>query len=403
MDPRERYEDVVALYYDRIKRYLALKVDLQTAEDLTQLTFIKAYENYHAFQNRSTLFTWLSSIARNNLKNEYRKKHRAHESIDDIGRQHHFVSFEFMTNVELRIDMTTALQSIQPLDREIIALHYDAGFTLPEISEIIGLKLSAVKNRLYRALKKLKHQFNVDNELHGGLSAARFVQLISAGRMAGESSSQQQQQMYQHILDHLTRKVGQIFELLRYKPSGKITIEIYEDLQAFHQAVHEPDAPDWFMGMIEGSTIKIASPLQPGPEHTYESILKSVVHLFTMYVVKEINPDTPKWLYQGLGGYQAELMTEPYIRDSIAQQVESGEIPGLEDLNDNSWAFETKKGFQFSYTLAAFLLKQYGASALNRFIRSPINFKEAFGCSEASFHRSWKEWLAVFMEQLRRG
>lgn len=391
MDPRERFEDVIALYYDRIKRYLSLKIDAQSAEDLTQLTFIKAYENYHAFNSESTLFTWLFNIANNNLKNEYRRKYRNHKSIVEIEQYHTFVSFEFTENVELRIDISMALTCLNELDREIISLYYDGGFKLFEISEMVGLSLSAVKNRLYRALKKLNHQFHYDVGVNTAPSAAAFIHLVSADHSVGSDPAQKQ--AYQNIIDHMSLKVGQIFNLVKFKPSKKITIEIYENLQAFHLAVNEPNAPNWFMGVVEGNTIKITSPLQPGPEHTYESILKSVDHLFTICLVKEINPAAPKWIYQGLGGYQAELMTERYINKSIAQLVKQGLIPSLEDLSDNSWDFETKKGFQFSYTLVEFVLKQYGATFLNKLIRNPSDLENIFGCTASDFCHKWRESL----------
>lgn len=389
MDSRERYEDVVTLYYDRIKRYLSLKIDIQTAEDLTQLTFIKAYENFHSFNGNASIFTWLVSIANNNLKNEYRKKHRQFEA-SDTPNLHQFVSFEFTKNIELRIDITEALRCLNERDREIISLYYGGGFTLLEVSEMIEMKLSAVKNRLYRALKKLKAHVHYEEGM-AMPSAIQFIDLISKDTQS--DSSTENKKMYQTIIDHLSFKIDQICKDLHYEPTNKITIEIYESLQAFHQAVGEPDAPNWFMGVTEGNTIKIASPLQPGPEHTYESILKSTVHLFTINIIQNINPDAHKWIYQGLGGYNAQLMTEGYIHDSIAPFVMQNQIPSFEELSDNSWEYGTKKGFQFSYTLVEFVLKQYGIDALNTLIRKPASYEEALGCSSSKLHQRWTEVL----------
>jgi RNA polymerase sigma-70 factor, ECF subfamily len=73
-------------------------------------------------------------------------------------------------------------------------------------------------------------------------------------------------------------------------------------------------------------------------------------------MVTDVNPSAPKWLYQGLGGYEAGLMTTEYIRDA----VEHDAVPTFNDLKDDSWDFEVKKGFQFTYTLAEFILRTYG-------------------------------------------
>ncbi|UNK18638.1 hypothetical protein MNQ98_00895 [Paenibacillus sp. N3/727] len=113
----------------------------------------------------------------------------------------------------------------------------------------------------------------------------------------------------------------------KHVPSTKITIEIYPDLPTFHQAVGEQDAPNWFMGTMEKNILKIVSPLNPGPEHTYESILKSTVHLYAMWLISDINPAAPKWMRQGIGGFEAKQMATSFITSSIADLVHRGEVP----------------------------------------------------------------------------
>jgi len=391
--PNDKFEDIYEQYHNKIRRYLSLKVDVQTAEDLTQLTFIKALENIHSFRGESSIFTWISNIANNTLKNEFRRKHRSNEAIEDISHlDNRFISFEFTKNIEIRIDITKALEQLSEIDREIISLHYDVGCTFQEISEIVGKRISAVKNRLYRALGKLRMELHDDWGVRGFMSVIDKITVVSAEEpVAG--TPKKDQKVYQDIIDQLKANVDRIVALLRHEPSKKITIEIYPDLHAFHQAVGEPDAPNWFMGMIEGDKIKIASPLNPGPDHTYQSILKSTVHLFTMWMVKDINPAALKWIYQGLGGYEAGLMTKDYINDSISELVKQGCVPSFEDLENNTWDFEKMKGFQFSYTLSEFVLQRYGPDVLNKIIRNPVDFEGAFNCSSSEVHKQWTQEL----------
>ncbi|MGO4695968.1 RNA polymerase sigma factor [Paenibacillus sp. 2TAB26] len=388
----DKFEDIFTLYYDRIRRFLSLKVDIQTAEDLTQLTFMKAMEHINSFRGDSSLFTWICHIANNNLKNEFRRKDRNCETYVDLNHlENRFISFEFTKNVEIRIDITLALEQLSEIDREIISLHYDVGCTLKEVSEITQMKLSAVKNRLYRALEKLRKELHNDEEVRSFMSVIDYITVISKNELKG--ASEQDSKVYQDIINHLKTSVDRICTQLRHQPSKKISIEIYPDLQSFHHAVGEPDAPNWFMGIIENNTIKIASPLHPGPEHTYQSILKSTLHLYTIWLVTDINPAAPKWLYQGLGGYEAGLMTKEYIDSSIAELVKHSQIPTFEDLEDNTWEFDEKKGFQFSYTLSEFVLQHYGIEALNKIIRNPLDFEDAFNCSAAEIHKLWSHTL----------
>jgi hypothetical protein len=55
--------------------------------------------------------------------------------------------------------------------------------------------------------------------------------------------------------------------------------------------------------------------------------------------------------------------------------------------------FETKKGFQFAYTLAKFVLQTFEEDGLNRFIRQPDDFQSAFGMSETEFRSRWTQFL----------
>lgn len=388
--PAERMENLYARYHHRLRKYLQLKVDKQTAEDLAQTTFLKALENMHAFRDHASPFTWLWRIASNTLKNEYRSKSRRREEYADLNRlDTRFVSCEFVNNVEIRIDVGSAMRQLNETDREIIALHYDIGCTLKEISEIVGLKLSTTKNRLYRALAKLRIELADHEEVPAIMSIIQNFLFMDRPAPAHAA------QVREDLIGELGSGVKRVTELLRHQPAEKLTIEIYPDLDSFHRAVGEPDAPDWFMGVIDGTTIKIVSPFDPGPAHTYKSVLQSTVHLFTNLMVKEVNPASPKWLYQGLGGYEAGLMTKNYIRDSIRNMVERDNVPTFEDLEDNSWDFERKKGFQFAYTLAEFILREYGEEGLNRLIRKPDDFQDALRCSEPEFRSRWIAFLKI--------
>ncbi|MBD3917573.1 RNA polymerase sigma factor [Paenibacillus sp. PR3] len=398
----DNFETAIAPYYDRIRRYLSLRVDSQTAEDLTQVTFIRAFEHYESFRGESSPLTWLMRIANNTLKNEYRRKHRIKESAVPLDRlDSRFIAAEFTKNVEIRVDISQALASLNDIDREIIALHYDVGCTLLEVSEIVGKKLSAVKNRLYRALDTMRTVLREAGETNSDvLTFIEHIILRHAGGLSSKSSTHSDAKIRRDIVDHLNAHITRVCTLVRHEPSTRISIEIYPDLPTFHEAVGEHDAPDWFMGTIESNTIKIASPLHPGPAHTYESILKSTVHLFTMWLVQDRNPAAPKWLYQGVGGYAAELMTRSYINAMITDPVQRGQFPTFADFEDHSWDFETKRGFEFSCTLAEFILERYGTGALHAIIANPQSFERTFRCSAEELHRQWRDMLAARISEI---
>nr|WP_260986834.1 RNA polymerase sigma factor [Paenibacillus terrae] len=295
------FERAYEQYRQRIRNYFSLKLNPMVADDLTQQVFLKAVENIQSFKGSSNLFTWIFKIAQNTVKNEYRRVSRKKESPFDFTEyESQSIALEFTKFVDFRIDIGAALKELDKVDQEIIALRFFVDCTLSEISNIVGMRESAVKNRLYRSLERLKKELKEWGEITI-MSIQDLISIVDKG--GSESTSKGLKKVQQDLFAELSNNVERISTKYNHHPSQKIVIEIYPDLPTFHRAVGEADAPNWFMGTYEGHILKIVSPLNPGPEHTYQSILKSTVHLFTMWLINEINPTAPKWIRQGIGGY----------------------------------------------------------------------------------------------------
>ena len=58
--------------------------------------------------------------------------------------------------VELRNEISRALASLQPAEREAIALRYGADLTIAQIAWLSGERHATVEKRIYRALGKLR-------------------------------------------------------------------------------------------------------------------------------------------------------------------------------------------------------------------------------------------------------
>ncbi|WP_028611306.1 RNA polymerase sigma factor [Paenibacillus harenae] len=383
----KKFEINYEQYRIRLRKYLSLKVNPMAADDLTQQVFLKAIENIHTFKENSNLFTWIIKIAQNTVKNEYRSLSRKKEiPYDFADYESQSISLGFAKNVEIRIDISSALKKLNELDQQIISLRFFVDCTLPEISKIIGMRESAVKNRLYRSLEKLRRELKE----WGDITIMSIQDLISiVNKSETDDAYDSLQKVHHDLFEELKNNVETISSKFNHRPSRKTIIEIYPDLPTFHQAVGEANAPNWFMGTYEGRILKIVSPLNPGPEHTYPSILKSTVHLFTMWLISDINPLSPKWLRQGIGGYEAKQMTPEFIKNTTADAIQNLDIPSFQQLNNDTWDFETMKGFQFSYLIVEFIVEKYGLDALNKVIRNPHDFNGIFKRSELELHEQW--------------
>lgn len=389
---QETLELIYHQFHSKIRKYLSMKVESDRADDLTQQVFLKATEKWPSFRKECSLFTWLFKIAQNTLKNEYRTRSRSKESpydLSDSGSR--FITFDFASHLEIRIDIGQALKKLSKLDRQILSLRFFVDCTLSEIAEIVQMRESAVKNRLYRSLGKLRSELK-DWGGFNLMTVQSWISIVNKHK-SDDLGKDREIKVYEDLFSELQANVDRIAAKFNHKPSQKIVIEIYPDLPTFHQAVGEADAPDWFMGTIEGNKLKIVSPLNPGPEHTYASILKSTIHLFAMWLVSDIHPESPKWIRQGIGGYVAGQMTPAFINNSISEAIRQGSVPSFQELNNDSWDFETMKGFQFSYKIIEFISKEYGLIKLNQLIRNPAGFQEIFHCTESEFHNRWVHYL----------
>ena len=57
---------------------------------------------------------------------------------------------------ELQLRLQEALNGMDPLDREVLALRHFEGLSNTEVAQVLGVQKSAASNRYVRALRRLK-------------------------------------------------------------------------------------------------------------------------------------------------------------------------------------------------------------------------------------------------------
>ena len=156
-------------YGESILTYILLMVrDYQQAEDLTQETFIKAYKHQQQFEQRSSVKTWLFTIAHNVTKDYFRKKHPLQhylgltmEEKDHKPTPEQIVAMNFQNEQLYR-----TIQQLKPSYRHVIILRKLKEFSTAETALILNWSESKVKMTLKRALIKLKNEL-----IKGGITS----------------------------------------------------------------------------------------------------------------------------------------------------------------------------------------------------------------------------------------
>lgn len=176
----------------------------------------------------------------------------------------------------------------------------------------------------------------------------------------------------------------------------KVKVHVYKDIDTFHKSTGRTDAPDWVVGTAYGNGIQMVSPLNPGGIHSYESLIKVVVHEFTHVVINNIaSPGlmVPLWLHEGVAMYEAKQTDQLY---EVGKWVKRNMIPQLDSL-ESYGTYDTmseNKVYPFSYTLIEYIINEYGIEKLNEFIRSPSDYNNAFGVDKDEFEQAWKDYLS---------
>src|SRR5690606_27300837 len=134
------------------------------AQDLTHDIFIKIYVSLNTFKGKSKLSTWIYSVVHHFCINYINKKKSQkivfYEVSDDVNADTENLDliddiddedlFEISYN-----NLQEILQKLSDNDRIILLMKYQDDLTIKEISELLGLKESAIKMRLLRAKKRV--------------------------------------------------------------------------------------------------------------------------------------------------------------------------------------------------------------------------------------------------------
>ena len=141
--------------------------DFHIAEEITQDTFLKAYQKLSTLKEPQRFLSWLYVIATNLCKAWHRKKHMRTQLLDKVSNSelekatysNYVIGQNKQDLAETQRDVVKKLLAKLPeSDRTVITLYYLAEMSYQEISNFLGVSEAAIRNRLYRARHRLKKE-----------------------------------------------------------------------------------------------------------------------------------------------------------------------------------------------------------------------------------------------------
>lgn len=135
----------------------------QDAEDITQETFLRALRGLASYDTTRPLRTWLYAIAANICRDWARRRGSRPDTVEllesdavDEPAATSSQPQDVVAERETRAAVERAVMELPPDYRLPVVLFYMRGVPQAEIAEIMGVSLSVVKNRLFRARSRLK-------------------------------------------------------------------------------------------------------------------------------------------------------------------------------------------------------------------------------------------------------
>jgi RNA polymerase sigma-70 factor (ECF subfamily) len=176
-------------HYKTIYRFLVHMLrDVHRAEDLTQETFVTAWEHIATFQGRSTLATWLHRIAYTKFVDSQRAERRGANMLERLtsSTPPPVDPLESAMAVDEARRLQRAVNELEPAERAAIVLHYFQGLSYREMAAVVGEPTGTVKWRTREALNRLRILLGEGSSDHDIAKTADFG---SNSRIAGSTTS----------------------------------------------------------------------------------------------------------------------------------------------------------------------------------------------------------------------
>ena len=141
--------------------------DFHTAEEITQDTFLKAYQRLATLKKPQRFAGWLYVIAANNCSTWLRKKRLRMQSLEETSvsqlEKATYSGYVVEENERTAADaqrevVKTLLAKLQESERTVMTLHYFSEMSAAEIGEFLGVSVNTIKSRLQRARQRLRKE-----------------------------------------------------------------------------------------------------------------------------------------------------------------------------------------------------------------------------------------------------
>lgn len=164
------FGELVRRHQGRVRGYLSrVAGNTALADDLSQETFIRAWNKLSGYRGTGNFSGWLMKIAHNQFLQALRKRARDRRLADSL--EHEAESTDMPSVLGGRpdagvTDLPRLLAVLSEEERSVIVLNYAYGYSHAEIVDVTGLPLGTVKSHIQRGRARVREQFAIGEGGH---------------------------------------------------------------------------------------------------------------------------------------------------------------------------------------------------------------------------------------------
>jgi RNA polymerase sigma-70 factor (ECF subfamily) len=171
---REEFDALARVHWPRVFRFLLASLrDKESAENLTQECFVRAYRAREQFRGESSFGTWLMRIAANVVRshersrgvNFWRRAFRSSMDVSDIVEwiPDNQLSPEASAAERQQVEAVwRAVAGLSERQRTVFLLRFVEDMELGEIAAVTGMKEGTVKAHLFRGLRSVRQRVGME-------------------------------------------------------------------------------------------------------------------------------------------------------------------------------------------------------------------------------------------------
>ena len=132
----------------------------QETEEIVQDVFVKLWNHRSSIKDVSSAKSYIYTIAKNSAIDYIRKRKLLVFPLDSLKKNEPFESNQGELNLLIQEEnslINTAIDNLSPRRKEVFKLHRNENLTYKEISERLGISVSAVEKNLSAALKEIRN------------------------------------------------------------------------------------------------------------------------------------------------------------------------------------------------------------------------------------------------------